>query len=415
MTGTLPDIELVDPGVYEAGGVPHEALTALRAHAPVYRHHGDPGRGGPPFWAVTRHADVVHVSRHPEVFSSYERLALFDEPAPESLALQRMMMLNQDPPEHTAKRSIVNRGFTPRAIKALEEHVRDICRGLVGEAAATLEGGGEADFVRDIAAPLPLHVICELLGAPVADRDKIFHWSNTLIGSSDPELQPSPGAGEAAATELYAYAAELAERRRAEPRDDIVTRLLRPDADGRELTGDEFELFVLLLSVAGNETTRNAASGGMLALFENPGQWERLRADPALVRTAVDEIVRWVTPVNLFRRTAMRDTELGGEQIKAGDKVVVFYASANRDERVFENPFTFDVGRAPNPHLGFGGGGPHFCLGAHLARLELSVLFETLLDTVPNIELIGNVRRLRSSFINGIKGMPVRLRPAFRD
>ncbi|GLZ05414.1 steroid C26-monooxygenase [Actinomadura sp. NBRC 104412] len=406
---TIPGIELVDPGVYERGGIPHEQLALLRERAPVYRHHGDPSRGNPPFWAVTRHEDIVHVSRHPELFSSYERLALFDEPEPENLELQRLMMLNQDPPEHSKKRSIVNRGFTPRAIGALEEHIRDICRELVGEVAARLRAGGEADFVTDIAAPLPLYVICELLGAPPEDREKIFHWSNTLIGREDPEFQTSVEEGERAASELYAYAEGLAAERRAEPRDDIVTRLLQPDAEGGELTGNEFELFVMLLSVAGNETTRNAASGGMLALFEHPDQWERLRADPSLVRTAADEIVRWVTPVNLFRRTATQDVELGGQRIAAGDKVVVFYASANRDERVFEDPFTFDVGRDPNPHLGFGGGGPHFCLGAHLARLELSVLFETLLDTMPNIQLSGNVRRLRSSFINGIKGMPVRL------
>jgi cholest-4-en-3-one 26-monooxygenase len=406
----IPGIELVDPDVYERGGIPHEQLTTLREQAPVYRHHGDPSRSNPPFWAVTRHEDVVHVSRHPELFSSRERLALFDEPDPDHLDLQRMMMLNQDPPEHSKKRSIVNRGFTPRAIGALEEHIRDICGRLVGEVAERLRAGGEADFVTDIAAPLPLYVICELLGAPPEDRDKIFQWSNTLIGGEDPEFQRSREEGERAAFELYAYAEELASKRRAEPRDDIVTRLLQPDADGDELTGNEFELFVMLLSVAGNETTRNAASGGMLALFEHPGQWDRLRADPSLVRTAADEIVRWVTPVNLFRRTAMEDTELGGQKIAAGDKVVVFYASANRDEQVFEDPFAFDVGRDPNPHLGFGGGGPHFCLGSHLAKLELSVLFETLLYTVPNIELSGNVRRLRSSFINGIKGMPVRLR-----
>ncbi|MEW2356985.1 cytochrome P450 [Spirillospora sp. NPDC029432] len=411
----LTNIELVDPDVYERGGIPHEQLAELRERAPVHRHHADPSRGNPEFWAVTRHEDVVHVSRHPEVFSSYARLALFDEPDPEHLDLQRMMMLNQDPPEHSGKRSIVNRGFTPRAIGLLEEHIRDICRDLVGEVAERLEAGGEADFVRDIAAPLPLYVICELLGAPVEDRDKIFHWSNTLIGAEDPEFQTSPEEGQAAATELYAYAEELAARRRAEPRDDIVTRLLQPDAEGNELTGNEFELFVMLLSVAGNETTRNAASGGMLAFFEHPDQWERLRADRSLLPTAVEEIVRWVTPVNLFRRTAMRDVELGGAKIAAGDKVVVFYGSANRDERVFADPYRFDVGRDPNPHLGFGGGGPHFCLGAHLARLELSVLFETLLDSMPNIELSGNVRRLRSSFINGIKGMPVRLRRTSTD
>ncbi|GAA1821893.1 cytochrome P450 [Actinomadura chokoriensis] len=411
-TTPAPDIELVDPGAYERGGIPHEQLTWLREHDPVHRHHGDPERDYPPFWAITRHEDVVHVSRHPEVFSSWQRLALFDEPPEEHLVLQRMMMLNQDPPEHSHKRGIVNRGFTPRAIGALAEHIRDICRRLVAE---TVERGEDADFVRDLAAPLPLYVICELLGAPPEDREKIFTWSNTLIGGDDPEFQRTPEEGQAAATELYAYANVLAADRRENPREDIVTRLLQPDAGGEVLSGDEFELFVMLLSVAGNETTRNAATGGMLALLEHPDQWARLRADRALVRTAADEIVRWVTPVNLFRRTAVRDTELRGKKIREGDKVVVFYSSANRDEAVFADPWTFDVGRDPNPHLGFGGGGPHFCLGSHLARLELSVLFETLLDTVPNIELSGNVRRLRSSFINGIKEMPVRVRPASLD
>jgi cytochrome P450 len=409
---TTPEIDLVALDAYERGGVPHEQLAWLREHDPVHRHHGDPERDYPPFWAVTRHADVVHVSRHPEIFSSYERLALFDEPPEEHLALQRLMMLNQDPPEHTRKRGIVNRGFTPRAIGALADHIREICRRLVAE---TVARGEQADFVRDLAAPLPLYVICELLGAPPEDREKIFTWSNTLIGGDDPEFQRTPEEGQEAATQLYAYANELAADRRENPRDDIVTRLLQPDADGQVLDGDEFELFVMLLSVAGNETTRNAATGGMLALLEHPEQWARLRADRSLVRTAVDEIVRWVTPVNLFRRTAVRDTELGGRRIAEGDKVVVFYASANRDAAVFADPYSFDVGRDPNPHLGFGGGGPHFCLGAHLARLELSVLFETLLDAVPNIELGGNVRRLRSSFINGIKEMPVRVRPASRD
>ncbi|MGI5322660.1 cytochrome P450 [Actinomadura nitritigenes] len=409
---TIPEIDLVALDAYERGGAPHEQLAWLREHDPVHRHHGDPDRDYPPFWAVTRHADVVHVSRHPEIFSSYERLALFDEPPEEHLALQRLMMLNQDPPEHTRKRGIVNRGFTPRAIGALADHIREICRGLVAE---TVARGEEADFVRDLAAPLPLYVICELLGAPPEDREKIFTWSNTLIGGDDPEFQRTPEEGQEAATQLYAYANVLAADRRENPRDDIVTRLLQPDADGQVLDGDEFELFVMLLSVAGNETTRNAATGGMLALLEHPEQWARLRADRSLVRTAPDEIVRWVTPVNLFRRTAVRDTELGGRKISAGDKVVVFYSSANRDEAVFADPYAFDVGRDPNPHIGFGGGGPHFCLGSHLARLELSVLFETLLDTVPNIELGGNVRRLRSSFINGIKEMPVRVRPASRD
>lgn len=405
-----PDIDLVDPDLYERGGIPHDQLTWLREHAPVFWHHGDPGQGWPGFWAVTRHEDVTHVSRHPEVFSSYARLALFHEPTEEHLLLQRMMMLNQDPPEHTGTRAFVNRGFTPRAIGALEQHIRDICRRLVEE--TLRRPGHEADFVRDIAAPLPLYVICELLGAPVEDRDRLFELSNKLIGADDPEYQTTPEEGQAASAEIYAYAGELAAKRREEPRDDIVTRLLQPDESGHELSMTEFDLFVLLLTVAGNETTRNAASGGMYALFQHPEQWRRLLADRSLVDTAADEIVRWVSPVNLFRRTAVRDTELGGQKIAEGDKVVVFYGSANRDEAVFTDPFHFDVGRDPNPHIGFGGGGPHFCLGAHLARLELRVLFETLLDCMPTIELSGNMRRLRSYFINGIKEMPVRFEPA---
>ena len=396
------NIDLTDQDHYARSGVPHDQMAWLRANAPVYRHPGDHERGWPDFWALTRHEDVTYVSRHPELFSSHRRLALFDEPQEDHLAVQQMMMLNQDPPEHTRKRGFVNRGFTPRAIGLLEQHIRDIARQLVDEV------GPEADFVSEIAAPLPLYVICELLGAPVEDRQRIFEWSNTMIGYDDPEFQTSPADAEEAAAQIYGYAHELAAERAEHPRDDIVTRLLEPDPGGDRLSTDEFDLFVLLLMVAGNETTRNAASGGMLALFEHPGQWERLRADPSLVRTAVDEIVRWVTPVNMFRRTATRDTELHGQKIHEGDKVVVYYSSANRDESIFNSPDIFDVGRDPNPHIGFGGGGPHFCLGAHLARLELRVLFETLLELMSNIELNGTVRRLRSNFINGIKEMPVR-------
>ncbi|MEV5752103.1 cytochrome P450 [Actinoallomurus sp. NPDC052308] len=396
------DIDLVDPDRYANAGIPHDQFQWLRRHDPVHRHPGEPD-----FWAVTRYDDVVHVSRHPEIFSSHRRLSLFPEPTEEQLVMQRMMMLNQDPPEHTRKRSIVNKGFTPRTIGRLEEHVREICRGLIDEVA----GRGEADFVHDVSAPLPLYVICELIGAPVEDREKIFDWSNRLIGEDDPDLRSTEEEEGAAAAELYAYANELAERRRQEPRDDIVTTLLRPHG-GEELTVDEFDLFMMLLVVAGNETTRNAASGGMLAFFEHPEQWRRLVADRrnggGLARTAADEIVRWVSPVNLFRRTATRDTELGGREIRAGDKVVVFYASANRDEHVFADPYDFDIGRDPNPHIGFGGGGPHFCLGSHLARLELRVLFETLAERLPDIALAGEARRQRSNFINGIKEMPVR-------
>jgi cholest-4-en-3-one 26-monooxygenase len=403
-----PEINLVDADTYRHGGAPHGQFAWLREHAPVYWHAdgGDPAWPG--FWAVTRHADVGHISRHAEIFSSSRKLVLFAE-APESqIEMQRLMMLNMDPPQHTRQRGFVNRGFTPRMIGRLAKHIREICDTLIDEVVPR----GEADFVTDIAAPLPLQVICELVGAPPQDRDWIFDLSNKLVGYDDPEFRHSSEDGMEAAAQIYAYADELAARRREQPADDIVTRLLQPDESGEVLTASEFDLFFLLLTVAGSETTRNAASGGMLALFEHPAQWQRLLADRGLIPTAAEEIVRWVSPVNQFRRTAVSDTELGGEAIAEGDKVVVFYASANRDESVFDHPQEFDIGRDPNPHIGFGGGGPHFCLGRHLAALELRVLLAALAERMPDIRLDGEVSRLRSNFLNGIKHMPVRFTPS---
>jgi cholest-4-en-3-one 26-monooxygenase len=393
---TRVHIDLVDRDIYANAGPPHDQLAWLRANSPVHWHEGEPG-----FWAVTRYEDVVHVSRHSDLFSSHRKLALFEDLPEDQIALQRLMMLNQDPPEHTRRRSLVNRGFTPRTIGALEQHIRDICDDLLDKLT------GEIDFVTEVAAPLPLYVICELLGAPATDRDKLFNWSNRMIGSQDPDYAASPEEGSGAAMEVYAYANQLAAQRRASPRNDIVTKLLQSDEHGETLGEDEFDLFVLLLVVAGNETTRNAASGGMLALFDHPDQWDRLVADPALARTAADEIVRWVSPVNLFRRTSTTDQVLGGQEIKENDKVVVFYSSANRDTSVFPDAEIFDIARDPNPHIGFGGGGAHFCLGNHLAKLELRVLFEQLARRHPRLRQTGEVRRLRSNFINGIKELPV--------
>ena len=403
-----PEINLVDADTYRRGGAPHDQFSWLRRHAPVYWHADGGAPGWPGFWAVTRHADVGHISRHPEIFSSHRRLVLFAEPAEAEIEMQRLMMLNMDPPQHTRQRSFVNRGFTPRMIGRLEKHIREICDTLIDEVVPR----GTADFVTDVAAQLPLHVICELVGAPVTDRAWIFEKSNMLVGFDDPEFRQSPEEGIQAAAEIYAYAGELAARRREQPADDIVTRLLQPNEAGEVLSTDEFDLFFLLLTVAGNETTRNAASGGMLAFFEHRDQWRRLLDDPGLIPAAAEEIVRWVSPVNLFRRTATCDTEIGGQAIAEGDKVVVFYASANRDDAVFADPDVFDIGRDPNPHVGFGGGGPHFCLGRHLAALELRVLLQTLAERMPDIELDGEVSRLRSNFLNGIKHMPVRFTPS---
>lgn len=401
-----PDIDLIDPARYEQRGLPFAEFRWLRDYDPVHW-HADPNENVPGFWAVTRHADITHVSRHAELFSSYARGALFEEWSEEDLNEQRLMMLNMDPPQHTRQRSFVNRGFTPGMMRKLREHIKGICLALLDD----IDGHEEVDFVEHIAAPLPIHVICEMVGASGADRQMIFELSNRLVGFDDPELQSAPEDGQKAAAAIYEWASEIAADRRKQPREDIISRLLRPDEQGEILTDMEICLFVLLLVIAGNETVRNGASGGMIAFFNHPDQWQRLMDDPSLFKTAPDELVRWATPVGLMRRMATQDTVLGETKISAGDKVVIFYGSGNRDDRVFEHPDRFDIGRDPNPHVGFGSGGPHFCLGTHLARLELAVLFEAIGERIPHISLAGEPRRLRSNFINGYKEIPVRVAP----
>jgi cholest-4-en-3-one 26-monooxygenase len=396
------EINLVDPDIYEQGGPPHEQFAWLREHAPVFWHADGGALGWPGFWAVTRHEAVMQVSRHPEIFSSERRSTAFRELPDKIVERRRAMIIDMDPPRHTRQRGLVNRGFTPRMIGQLEDSIRQTCTRLLDTA---IQRGG-ADFVADVAGPLPVEVICELVGAPPEDRARLYELTNRMAAFDDPEVS-SPAVTVQATNEMYAYAAQLGELRRREPRDDIVTRLLQPDDVGNELTAHEFNLFVVLLVLAGNETTRNAASGGMLALLQNPRQWQRLLADPALIPAAAEEIIRWVSPINLFRRTAIRDTELAGQKIADGDKVVIFYTSANRDEAVFTSPQEFDIGREPNPHVAFGFG-PHFCLGRHLAALELRVLLQAIAERTPGIALDGEASRLRSNLINGIKHMPVR-------
>ena len=402
---TLESIDVYSPESFVAS-VPHDQFELLRTQAPVFK-HDDPGLASG-FWAVTRYDDVVTISRNPEIFSSQKETCFIWEMEEDVKEQQRLMMVNLDAPGHTRLRTLVNRGFTPRTIGRMEAKVKAACDGIVERAVAQ----GSGDFVTMCAAELPLVVIADLMGVPYEDRHRVFEWSNRMMSHDDPEVAISEEDSSVAAMETYAYANDLAAQRRACPADDIVTKLISADENGEELSEMEFDLFFIMLMVAGNETTRNAISGGAQAMVENPEQWARLKADPSLARTAADEIVRWVSPVMDFRRTATRDTELGGQKISEGDKVVMYYSAANRDEAVFENANTFDIGRDPNPHIGFGGGGPHFCLGRHLAVMEIELMFSALARMVDHIELTGPVRRLQSNFINGIKEMQVNLVPA---
>jgi cholest-4-en-3-one 26-monooxygenase len=398
-----PGFDLTDPDLYSRR-VPMAEFAELRRTAPVWWHPQPRGTGGfddEGYWAVTRHADVVAVSRDSDHYSSWENTAIIrhqDGATRDQIELQRFVLLNIDPPQHTQLRGIVSRGFTPRAINDLRSTLSE----RAGQIMRTALDSGSGDFVTDVAAELPLQAIAELIGIPQDDRRKVFDWSNDMVGYDDPEYTADPAA---AAAELVGYAMAMAEDRRQSPRDDIVTKLVNAHVDGGQLSSDEFGFFVILLAVAGNETTRNAISHGMLAFLEHPDQWELFRAERP--ESAADEIVRWATPVTVFQRTALSDTKLGGQQVKAGQRVGLFYRSANFDEDVFDHPERFDIQRSPNPHLGFGGSGAHFCLGANLARLEIDLIFNAIADHMPDIRQAGEPERLRSGWLNGIKKLPV--------
>jgi cytochrome P450 len=397
--------DLTDPDSF-VGGVPHETFRRLRAEAPVAWH---PERDGPGFWVVSKWADVRAVSLDQATFSSWKGGILLREMPEDQILAQREFLTGMEPGRHGKHRRLVSGTFAPKVVRALEPRLRAV----VGRTLDAVAPRGGCDFVTEVASELPVIAICELLGVPVEDRGKIVAWSNAMIGMDDPEYADDPSAAPIAAMQLAMYAHELAEQRRRDPRDDIVSELLRAEVEGERLTEAEFNSFVVILAVAGNETTRNLVSAGLWLLCEHPEERVRVERDLSLLPTAVDEMLRYHPPVLYFRRTAMRDVELRGQQIREGDKVTVWYVSANRDEEVFPDPERFDVGRTPNDHLSFGFG-PHYCLGAALAHLEARVLFEELFRRLPDIALAGPPVRLRANHIHGIKHLPVRFTPEAR-
>jgi cholest-4-en-3-one 26-monooxygenase len=401
----LPEgFDVNDPDTY-AVRLPREEWAELRRTAPIWWQSQPRGRDGfqdDGHWVLTRHADVKEVSRNDAVFSSFENTAMMrfrEGMERDQIEMQRVILLNMDAPQHTRMRSIVSRGFTPRAVSNLKEALDRRAHKIATEAAGTDAG----DFVRDIASELPLQAIAELLGVPQEDRGKLFDWSNAMVSYDDPDFDPQDA--EVAMVEMLTYFMTMAEDRKACPAEDIVTKLVHAEIDGEELTSDEFGFFTIMLSVAGNETTRNATTHGMIAFMEHPDQWELYKRERP--ETAADEIVRWASPIVAFQRTAKEDVVLSGQLIRKGDRVGLYYASANFDEDVFDEPEKFDILRDPNPHLGFGGTGAHYCIGANLARQELNLIFNAIADHLPDISALGDPKRLRSGWLNGIKELPV--------
>ena len=396
-------VDLADSLVY-AEGIPYDAFRTLRERAPVAWH---PYKDGPGFLALTGYDEVYAVSRDSVTWSSEATGVNFDAPGPDDFVdVRGVMMLMMDPPRHTALRALVSKGFTPRQVAKLNERITDMARDVVD---SVIERG-ECDFVTDVAGALPSYVIAELLGIPLEDGHRLYELTEIMNtgGLGDPRATE-------AAVEMMTYSTELMARKRADPGDDIATSLLQAEVDDRRLTDLDFNTFFMLLINAGGDTTRNLVAGGMCVLMDHPEERAKLEADPTLLPTAVEELLRYVSPVIAFLRTAMKDTELRGVPVKEGDRVAMFYPSANRDAAHFADPDRFDVTRKPNPHIAFGGGGMHFCLGANLARVEAAVLVPEVLSRMKNLELAGPVERMPSTLINGIHSMPVRFTPSARS
>ena len=415
----LAELDFISGAAYQSDGYPHAAWARLRREDPVHWTERPDAR---PFWAITRHADIVALSRQPRLWQNAPRLAVF--PGLEKEVEERMAeaggqpqqpdvrhLLNMDTPDHGRFRKLASSHFTPRALEAKRKAIEEISRAILDDFA---RGGewSEADFVEAVSVKLPLAVLLDMLGVPADDWKLMMQWTNETIGATDPEYQQGQSALETAERsrmQLFGYFMRMVDERRKKPTADIVSLIANATIDGKQLPPIELLSFYYLLVVAGNETTRNATSGGLLALIQNPGELDKLRRNPRLLGSAVEEIVRFTSPVIQFCRTAARDTELRGVKIRAGEAACLFYPSANRDEEVFPDGDRFRVERDPNPHLGFGIG-EHFCMGAHLARLELEVVFGQLVSRLEEVELVGPVRRLRSSFVGGVKSMPIRYR-----
>ncbi|CDQ47075.1 MULTISPECIES: cytochrome P450 [Mycolicibacterium] len=381
--------------------LPVEELAEIRRAEPVHWvdvPEGTGGFGDKGYWIVTKHADVKEVSKRNDIFGSSPDGAIPvwpQEMTRDAIDLQKAVLLNMDAPQHTRLRKIISRGFTPRAIGRLEDELRARARKIAETAAAA----GSGDFVEQVSCELPLQAIAELLGVPQDDRDKIFRWSNEMTAGEDPEYADVDPA--MSSFELITYAMKMAEERAQNPTEDIVTKLIEADIEGEKLSDDEFGFFVVMLAVAGNETTRNSITHGMIAFADNPDQWELYKKERP--STAADEIIRWATPVSAFQRTALEDTELSGAKIKKGERVVMSYRAANFDDEAFDNPHQFNILRDPNPHVGFGGTGAHYCIGANLARMTINLIFNAIADVMPDITPIGEPERLKSGWLNGIK------------
>jgi cytochrome P450 len=412
----LANVDVASPRVY-AAGVPHETLAALRAHDPVHWHPFPGTRGG--FWLLTKHADVLAVGKDPVAFSSQVGHIALEDREPDALAA-RQSLIETDPPAHTRLRKIVSYAFTRSKVKEYEAYTRKIVSDLLDGATAQ----GEFDWVTEISEPVPITVLISILGLPQEDAPMLIELTSEMAAATDPDYRPDPEKyptdidprllpfGTPAAHHVFEYGRKIGEERRQNPTDDLVSRLVHAEVDGERLDDKEYSNFFELFIFAGNETTRTGISQGILALMQHPEEFARIEADPSLIPTAVDEILRYGTPIIYFRRTATRDTEISGVPIQVGDRVALWYISANFDEEVFEDSQRFDVGREPNPHVTFGRGGPHFCLGSFLARLEIRILLEEILARKVRFELAGDPVRLSSNFINGFKSLPVRVVPA---